>query len=266
MEALEQTEYLKLVHRYLSQAHELEKLANDKRVIEVKTCDAPNVADLLRVLGFRMRGGCGSEVVLETVNAARAFLTTDSGFPVNQLEEALRTSEENFRLLVEGVGDHAILMLDPFGRVVSWNQGAQRIKGWEPIDIIGKHFSHFYVPEDVASGQPERDLELAAAEGRTESEGWRVRSDGQRFWAETMLSAVRDHEGALRGFANVTRDRTENHQARARLETFAELNRERATVNTAGPSGAGMVTRSDSGPIAARLVAGTSGPSASTRA
>ncbi len=91
-EALEQTEYLKLVHRYLSQAHELEKLANDKRIIEVKSCDASNVADLLRVLGFRMRGGCGSEVVLETVNAARAFLTTDSGFPVNQLEDALRTN------------------------------------------------------------------------------------------------------------------------------------------------------------------------------
>jgi hypothetical protein len=91
-EALEQTEYLKLVHRYLSQAHELEKLANQNHVIEVKSCDAPNVADILRVLGFRMRGGCGSEVVLETVNASRAFLTTDSGFPVNQLEDALRTN------------------------------------------------------------------------------------------------------------------------------------------------------------------------------
>src|SRR5580693_6530220 len=91
-EALEQTEYLKLVHRYLSQAHELDKLANDSKIIEVKSCDAANVADLLRVLGFRMRGGCGSEVVLETVNAARAFLTTDSGFPVNELEQALRTN------------------------------------------------------------------------------------------------------------------------------------------------------------------------------
>jgi hypothetical protein len=91
-EALEQTEYLKLVHRYLSQARELEKLSGDTRVITVPTCDSPIVADLVRILGFRMRGGCGSEVVLETVNAARAFLTTDSGFPVNQLEEALRTN------------------------------------------------------------------------------------------------------------------------------------------------------------------------------
>jgi hypothetical protein len=92
-EALEQTEYLKLVHRYLSQAHELDKLAGDSKVIEVKTCDAANVTDLLRILGFRMRGGCGSEVVLETVNAARAFLTTDSGFPISRLEEALRTNK-----------------------------------------------------------------------------------------------------------------------------------------------------------------------------
>jgi two-component system sensor histidine kinase DevS len=144
---------------------------------------------------------------------------------VRLLEERLRSSEENFRLLVEGVGDHAILMLDPTGRVVTWNQGAQRIKGWSPIEILGRHFSVFYLPEDIAAGVPERDLELAAAEGRVQSEGWRVRAGGQRFWAETTLSSIRDDDGTLRGFAKVTRDRTENHQARARLETFAELNR-----------------------------------------
>jgi hypothetical protein len=91
-ESLEQTEYLKLVHRYLSQARELEKLAGEQKSLRVESCDSPNVAELLRVLGFRMRGGCGSEVVLETVNAGRAFLTTDSGFPVNELEQALRTN------------------------------------------------------------------------------------------------------------------------------------------------------------------------------
>lgn len=142
-----------------------------------------------------------------------------------RMEDELRNSEENFRLLVEGVGDHAILMLDPSGRVVTWNQGAQRIKGWSPLEILGRHFSVFYLAEDVASGQPERDLELAAAEGRTQTEGWRVRAGGQRFWAETTLSAVRDGEGTLRGFAKVTRDRTENHQARARLESVGVLNR-----------------------------------------
>ncbi len=91
-EALEPTEYLKLVHRYLSQARELDKLAGDGKVIQIASCDSPNVADLLRILGYRMRGGCGSEVVLETVNAPRAFLTTDSGFPLNDLEQALRTN------------------------------------------------------------------------------------------------------------------------------------------------------------------------------
>src|SRR6185437_5330233 len=91
-EALEQTEYLKLVHRYLSQARELDKLAGDDHIIKIDSCDSPKVADLLRVLGFRMVGGCGTDVVLETVNAARAFLTTDSGFPINKLEEALRTN------------------------------------------------------------------------------------------------------------------------------------------------------------------------------
>jgi hypothetical protein len=91
-DALEQTEYLKLVHRYLSQAHELAKLAGESQTIKIENCESPSVADLIRILGFRMRGGCGSEVVLETVNAARAFLTTDSGFPVNDLEQALRTN------------------------------------------------------------------------------------------------------------------------------------------------------------------------------
>src|ERR1039458_2905997 len=91
-EALEQTEYLKLVHRYLSQARELDKLAGESRVLKIDNCESPASGELLRILGFRMRGGCGSEVVLETVNAPRAFLTTDSGFPVNELEEALRTN------------------------------------------------------------------------------------------------------------------------------------------------------------------------------
>lgn len=142
-----------------------------------------------------------------------------------RMEEDLRASEQAFRLLVEGVADHAIFMLDPSGLVVTWNPGAERIKSWSAAEIIGRHFSVFYLPEDVASGQPERDLERAAAEGRAQSDGWRVRAGGQRFWAETTLSAVRDDQGTLRGFAKVTRDRTESHQARARLESVGELNR-----------------------------------------
>ncbi len=142
-----------------------------------------------------------------------------------RLEHDLRTTEENFRLLVEGIGDHALLMLDPSGHVVTWNPGAERIKGWTADEIIGRHFSVFYTPESTASGQPMRDLERAAAEGRSEDAGWRIRGDGRRFWAETTLSAVRDAHGVLRGFAKATRDRTESHQTRARLEALSELNR-----------------------------------------
>jgi PAS domain S-box-containing protein len=142
-----------------------------------------------------------------------------------QTELKLRASEESFRLLVEGVGDHAIYMLDTTGRVVTWNPGAQRIKGWSADEILGQHFSVFYPREDVATGQPERDLGRATTDGRSQGEGWRVRAGGQRFWAETTLSALRDELGTLRGFAKVTRDRTESLQARARLESVGELNR-----------------------------------------
>lgn len=142
-----------------------------------------------------------------------------------RIEEALRSTEESFRLLVDGAADHAIYMLDPSGRIVTWNPGAERIKGWTADEILGRHYSVFYLPEDIASGQPERDLERAATDGRAQCDGWRVRADGQRFWAETTLSAVRDDSGTLRGFAKVARDRTESHQARARLESVGELNR-----------------------------------------
>jgi PAS domain S-box-containing protein len=141
-----------------------------------------------------------------------------------RIEEGLAAVEENFKLLVEGVGDHAIFMLDPGGRVLTWNSGAERIKGWSEEEIVGRHISVFYVVEDVASGQPERDLERAAAEGRTQSEGWRRRANGQRFWAETTISAMRAPDGTLRGFAKVTRDRTEHRHVRARLESIGELN------------------------------------------
>lgn len=142
-----------------------------------------------------------------------------------RMEAELRSTEESFRLLVDSVEDYAIFQLDPEGRVLTWNHGAQRIKGWAPEEIIGRNFSVFYTPEDVAAGVPERFLEHAAAEGRAQNEGWRVRAGGERFWAEATLSALRDDSGTLRGFAKVTRDRTESRQVRARLESIAALNR-----------------------------------------
>ena len=124
-------------------------------------------------------------------------------------EAALRESEERFRLLVGTVRDYAIYMLDPNGRVVSWNRGAEQIKGYSAEEIVGRHFSCFYPPEAVAAGAPEHALAMAAEKGRFEEENWRLRKDGSRFWADVVITAVRDEEGTLFGFAKVTRDLTE---------------------------------------------------------
>ncbi|HXT66945.1 MAG TPA: PAS domain S-box protein [Nitrospiraceae bacterium] len=128
-------------------------------------------------------------------------------------EETVRQSEEHFRLLVASVKDYAILMLDPDGHVVSWNAGAERIKGYQAGEIIGQHFSRFYSSGDIHSGKPELELKVAATEGRFEEEGWRVRKDGTRFWANVIITAIRDETGTLRGFAKVTRDITERKRA-----------------------------------------------------
>ena len=129
-------------------------------------------------------------------------------------EIALQQSEERFRLLVEGVKDYAIYALDTEGRVVSWNSGAERIKGYRREEIIGKHFSVFYPPEDIAAGKPEKDLQVAAAEGRLEDAGsWRMRKDGSRFFAHLLISAIRDKDGTLRGFTKITQDITDRMRA-----------------------------------------------------
>ena len=132
--------------------------------------------------------------------------------------EALRQSEERFRLLVQGVTDYAIFMLDPEGVVTNWNSGAARIKGYTEAEIVGQHFSRFYNAEDRAAGKPARALETATREGRFEAEGWRVRKDGTRFWASVVIDAIRDETGRLIGFAKVTRDITERQNTQEALE------------------------------------------------
>jgi PAS domain S-box-containing protein len=124
-------------------------------------------------------------------------------------EKSLRESEEKFRLLVEGAKDYAIFMLDPKGHVVSWNAGARRIKGYSENEIIGQHFSRFYLPEDVERGKPEEGLQIAEVEERYETEGWRLRKDGGKFWASVVITALRDNRGRLYGFSKLTRDITE---------------------------------------------------------
>jgi PAS domain S-box-containing protein len=131
-------------------------------------------------------------------------------------EEALRESEERFRVLVLSVKDYGIFMLDPQGYVVSWNEGARRIKGYEAEEILGKHFSTFYPPEVAASGHPARELEIATREGRYEEEGWRIRKDGSRFWANVVITTLLDGHGELMGYAKVTRDLTERRLAQQR--------------------------------------------------
>jgi PAS domain S-box-containing protein len=143
-------------------------------------------------------------------------------------EEALRQSEERFRLLVSEVADYAILMLDPEGHIVSWNTGAERIKGYRSEEIIGQHFSRFYPAEDLEQGKPAYELKVAVERGRFEDEGPRVRKDGSQFWANVVITALRDGTGRLCGFAKVTRDITE-HKRTQELIMHAKEEAERAT-------------------------------------
>jgi PAS domain S-box-containing protein len=152
-----------------------------------------------------------------------------------QAAEELRRSDERFRLLVDGIADYAIFMLDPAGFVTSWNSGAERLKGYRAQEIIGQHFSCFYCDEDLRKGEPAMALREAAAVGRFEGNGWRLRKDGTRFQANAILTALHDEKGALIGFAKVTRDLTESRRAEEALQAaHADL----ARVVTASTLGA----------------------------
>jgi len=130
-------------------------------------------------------------------------------------EDALQRSEERFRLLIEGVQDYAIYMLNPEGVITSWNTGARRIKGYDAAEIIGKHVSRFYSADDIAAGKPWAELAMAREHGRAEDEGWRVRKDGTRFWARVVVTALTDADGRLYGFAKVTQDLTQRQHSQA---------------------------------------------------
>jgi PAS domain S-box-containing protein len=137
---------------------------------------------------------------------------------ITKARQASAESEERFRLLVDGANDYAIYMLDPEGNVVSWNEGAKRIKGYTANEIIGRNFACFFTPEDLQVGLPDQHLRIAAMEGRFEQEGWRVRKDGSRFWANTVLTALRGSDGSLRGFVKITRDVSERRRQEEALE------------------------------------------------
>jgi len=146
------------------------------------------------------------------VNRARTRATPARG------AVELRKDVADLRLLLESVSDYAIFMLDPAGRVATWNHGAEQLKGYGAPEIVGKHFSVFYTPEDRASGKPQRLLEIAEKEGRAEDEGWRLRKDGSRFWANVVITALRSERGELHGFAKVARDLTERRSVEEELK------------------------------------------------
>ncbi|HUD87163.1 MAG TPA: ATP-binding protein [Xanthobacteraceae bacterium] len=138
------------------------------------------------------------------------------------VQKATRDSEQRFQILVQGVADYAICMLDPQGCVTNWNSGAARIKGYAEHEIVGRHFSCFYTPEDRQNGAPDRALQTAQSAGKYEAEGWRVRKDGTRFWANALIERIDAADGKLVGFAKITRDITERRDAQQRLESARE--------------------------------------------
>jgi len=137
---------------------------------------------------------------------------------------ALRDLQERFHLLVEAVDEYAIYMLDPEGRVMTWNQGAARLKGYAAEEVIGRNFAVFYTPEEMAAGRPARNLADAAANGTLCDQGWRLRKDGTRFWANMTLTALFDEDGSLRGFAKITRDETQRIAADQHVRELELLN------------------------------------------
>jgi PAS domain S-box-containing protein len=156
-------------------------------------------------------------LLAEALRAARSR-AENSKLEAERHQERLRRNEEHFRSLVEGMRDYAIFTLDPQGCVASWNAGAERLEGYNSEEILGEYFSEFFTEEDARLGKPEEHLEATASEGRSVEENWLMCKDGSRFWADTILTALHDDEGKLRGFSVVTQDITEKKEAERHLQ------------------------------------------------
>jgi PAS domain S-box-containing protein len=166
---------------------------------------------------------CPSQIEKQELYLAEQS-TTQSPIPPDQLPKSeLAAQSDLFRLLIQSIRDYAIFVLDPSGKVLTWNPGAQALKGYLTDEIVGQHFSKFYPAEAIQSGWPERELALAQKEGRFADEGWRVKKDGTKFWASVIITPLRSHDGQLSGFAKVTQDLTERRRTEERIQG---LNRE----------------------------------------
>jgi PAS domain S-box-containing protein len=195
------------------------------RALEIAAAEGKFESESWRVRkdGTRFRAHMVIDPIRARDGGIRGFakITRDLSERDRAMEE-LRRSEEQFRLLVQGVTDYAIFMLDPHGIVTSWNPGAQRIKGYTSDEIVGQHFSQFHTAEDRKAGLPAQALETALKEGRFEREGWRVKKNGERFWAHVVIDPIREPDGTLTGFAKITRDITERMKAQQALERTRE--------------------------------------------
>ncbi|MBV9992241.1 MAG: PAS domain S-box protein [Alphaproteobacteria bacterium] len=194
---------------------EHEKLAQG---IAAHAAIAIDNARLYRAAQLEIERRKNLEVILRGDAAASEANASHREAETEQALTQLRNTERNFRLLVQSVTDYAIYMLDTEGTVVSWNAGAERIKGYKASEIVGRNYSEFFAADDRKAGIPMNALRTAREHGRFESEGWRLRKDGSRFWALAVLDAVRDEEGHLLGFAKITRDMTERREAQIQLE------------------------------------------------
>ena len=210
-----------IIGRHFSAFYPSEDIASGKPDRALRTADAEGRFEdegwRLRKDGSRFWGSVTITALRDTDGTLLGFAkVTRDLTDRRQAEEALRQSEEKFRLLVQSVRDHGIFMLDPTGRVVSWNEGAERISGYTMQEVAGKSFSMFYTEDELAESQPRNDLQIARWSGQFEDEGWRIRKDGNLFWANTVLTALRNAGGDLLGFTMVIRDLTERRAAQER--------------------------------------------------
>ncbi len=197
----------------------------ESTVAETSRIEAPGTVTFAFENRYLCKDGCYKWLSWNAVSVPEEGLTYAAARDITErkgIEEAMRKSEEQLRLLVNGIRDYAIFMLDPSGQVTSWNPGAEHINGYKANEIVGRHFSCFYPTEDVQHGKPARGLEIAVAEGHYQEQGWRIRKGGSRFWADVVITALRDEADELRGFSEITRDITERKRTEEALEQSRE--------------------------------------------